>query len=142
MVPSPESFFRRIFGLASLVFTWPNRLSISLPPCLSLVLAFLAWSLTFFCVAACPYAHHHFCHFHFLRMGASHWHCLHPVHHSWLNDHLVDLSFNMLDSAAVGLLESTLLSHMTPDFFLQLFCRVFDTRVYVYKKPFNASSCG
>ena len=45
-----------------------------------------------FYVAACPSAHLHLCHFQFLHMGASHWHCLHPVQHIWLNDHLVDLS--------------------------------------------------
>ena len=46
-------------------------------------------------VAASPSAHLHLCHFQFLHVGASDWHCLHPVQHSWLNDHLVDLSFNM-----------------------------------------------
>ena len=38
------------------------------------------------------------------RVGASHWYCLHPVQHSWLNDHLVP----------------TLLPHRTPDIFIQL----------------------
>ena len=56
-------------------------------------------------VTACPSAHLHFCHFPFLHVGASDWHCLHPVQHSWLNDHLVNLSFNMT------FCDGTLLSH-------------------------------
>ena len=41
-------------------------------------------------VAACPSAHLHFCHrFQLLHVGASDWHCLHPVQHSWLKDHCV-----------------------------------------------------
>ena len=42
-----------------------------------------------------PICKFHFCHFQFLHVGASHCHCLHPVQHSWLNDHFVYLSFNM-----------------------------------------------
>ena len=61
-------------------------------------------------MAACPSAHLHFCHFQFLHVGASDWHCLHPVQDSWLNNHCVDLSCG-----------GTLLSHRTPDNFLQLF---------------------
>ena len=38
---------------------------------------------------------HNFCHFQFLHVGARNWHCLHPVQQSWLNGHLVDLSFNI-----------------------------------------------
>ena len=41
-------------------------------------------------VSACPCAHLHVCHFQFLHLGASDWHCLHPVQHSWLNNHLVE----------------------------------------------------
>ena len=58
-------------------------------------------------MATCPSAHLHFCHFQFLHLGASDWHCLHPVQHSWLNDRLV--------------CGGTLLPHRTPDIFLQLF---------------------
>ena len=46
---------------------------------LSLMLSFLTWSLSVR-VAACPSAYLHFCHFQFLPVGASDWHCLHPVH--------------------------------------------------------------
>ena len=45
-------------------------------------------------VATCPSAHLHVCQLQFLRVGASDWHCLHPVQHSWLNYHCVDLSLN------------------------------------------------
>ena len=102
MVPSPESFFLRSLDR---LFTWPNHLS----------LAFLHLSGMFStaCVAACPSAHLHFCHFQFLRVGASGWHCLHHVQHSRLNDHLVDFSFNICGG--------TLLSHWTLDIFLHLF---------------------
>ena len=34
-------------------------------------------------------------HFQFLHVGASDWHCLHPVQHSWLDDHLVYLSLHV-----------------------------------------------
>ena len=34
-------------------------------------------------VAACSSAHVHFCHMQFFHVGASHWHRLHPVQHSW-----------------------------------------------------------
>ena len=43
---------------------------------------------------ACPHAHLLFCHFQFLHVGASHWHCLHPLQLSWLNDRIVDLSLH------------------------------------------------
>ena len=46
-------------------------------------------------VAACPCAHHHFCHFQFLYVGDNDWHCLHPVQHSWLKDHIVYLSLHV-----------------------------------------------
>ena len=52
------------------------------------------------------------------RVGASHWYCLHPVQHSWLNDHLVP----------------TLLPHRTLDIFLQLFhphCVLLFTSVFI-----------
>ena len=60
------------------------------------------------CVAARPSPHLHFCHF----QVNCHWHCLHPALHCWLNDHLVDISLNVW---------GIILSHRTPDIFLQLF---------------------
>ena len=96
------------------------------------------------CVAACPSAHFHFCQFQFLHMGASHWYCLHPVglQHSWLNDHLVDISLHVW----------SLFSHMTADIFLPLFhlhCVLLLTSVFilpslcrVLPRYVNSVTCG
>ena len=37
----------------------------------------------------------HLCHFQFLHVGACHWHCLHHVQHSWLNNHILNMSLNV-----------------------------------------------
>ena len=80
------------------LFTRPNHASLNFlhlsvifsTSSLSLVLSFLTWSLSVW-----PHAHLNLCHFQFLHVGDSHSHCRHPVQHSWLNDHLVDLSHHM-----------------------------------------------
>ena len=61
---------------------------------LSLMFSFLTWSLSVW-LHACPSAHLHFCHIQFFHVGASDWHYLHPLQHSWLHDHLVDLSIHV-----------------------------------------------
>ena len=55
-------------------------------------------------MAARSSAHLNFCHFQFHQVTNSQWYCLHPVQHSWLNDHLVDIS-----------LPGSLLSHYFSD---------------------------
>ena len=80
-----QSFFLCSLGLTS---TWSNHLSraflhlsaILSTFSLSLMFSFLIWSLSVW-----PHtrsAHLHFCRFQFLNVGASDWHCLHPVQHS------------------------------------------------------------
>ena len=98
----------------SRLLTCPNHLSIAFlhlsvmvsTLSLSLILSFLIWSLSVW-----PHAHLHFCHFQFIHVEASHWYCIHPVQHCWLNDRLLDISF---------MRGGTLLSHRTPAIFLQL----------------------
>ena len=65
----------------SRLFAWPNHLSLAFLHLsvmfstfsFSLMSSFLTWSL----LATCPSEHLHFCHFQFLHLGASDWHCLH-----------------------------------------------------------------
>ncbi len=68
----------------SRLFAWPNHLNFAFLHIsvmfstfsFSLMTSFLTWSLSVW-----PHAHLHFCHFQFLHVGASDWHCLHPVQH-------------------------------------------------------------
>ena len=78
------------------LFTWPNHLScFPTPLCYVLYFQPLPDVIVYGLFSVWPHAHLktanlHFCHFEFLHAGASDWHCLHPVQHSWLNDHLCD----------------------------------------------------
>ena len=72
----------------------------------SLVSPFLAWSLSVW-----PHAHLHFCHFQFLHVWASDWHCFHPVELTGWTIILWIFPFTC---------GGTLLPHRTPDIFLQL----------------------
>ena len=68
------------------------------PDCKDFTVLLSTTSAETFNTRTCPSAQLHFCHFQFLYVGASYWHCLHPVQHSWLNDHRVDLSFSTWSS--------------------------------------------
>ena len=101
MLPSPEYVFLRNICLVFYVRCQTMHLSRAFMH-LSVMLSIFSLSFMFSFlskvsqrVAARPTAHLHFCHFQFLHVGSSHWHCLHPVPHSWMNDHLVIRSFNM-----------------------------------------------
>ena len=85
----------------SRLFVWPNHISLAflhlsvMFPTFSFFLmsSFLTWSLSVW-----PHAHLHIfisVTSSFFQVGASDWHCLHPIQHSWLNDRLVYLSFNV-----------------------------------------------
>ena len=119
VIPSSEPFFRSILGLASLRVQPSSVGSVDFLVgsvdflllyvvfstfILFLMLSFLTWCRSLWPHAR-PVAYLNFCHFQFLHMGASHWHCLHPLKYSCLNE------------TCGGIL----VSHRTPDIFLQLF---------------------
>ena len=101
VLPSPESVFLRSICLAFYVRCQTMHLRRAFMH-LSVMLSIFSLSFMFSFlskvsqrVAARPTAHLHFCHFQFIHVGSSHRYCLHPVQHSWMNDHLVIRSFNM-----------------------------------------------